>query len=117
MDSAIRAGADAVLALGLHDRLMPLHMAMFLETSPAPVKYALSVLGKCRETLRLLLCPSPNRHVSRSATPCCVGPDELIDDDHRGVAPRCAFIGGSKDAFRQGAPPSVRFVCVEDLER
>ena len=48
---------DFTLALGLHDRLMPLHTALFLETSPAPVKYALSVLGKCRETLRLPLVP------------------------------------------------------------
>jgi 4-hydroxy-tetrahydrodipicolinate synthase len=46
---------DFTLALGLHDRLMPLHTALFLETSPAPVKYALSVLGKCRENLRLPL--------------------------------------------------------------
>ena len=32
---------------------MPLHTALFLETSPAPVKYALSVLGKCADTVRL----------------------------------------------------------------
>ena len=28
------------------DRLMPLHDAMFCETSPAPVKYAVSLLGR-----------------------------------------------------------------------
>src|ERR1700683_1968198 len=33
-------------ALKLQDKLMPLHSALFIETSPAPAKYALSVLGK-----------------------------------------------------------------------
>ena len=32
---------------------MPLHIALFLETNPAPAKYALSLLGKCAETVRL----------------------------------------------------------------
>lgn len=41
----------------LRDRLAPLHRALFLETSPAPVKYALSRLGLCAETLRLPLVP------------------------------------------------------------
>jgi 4-hydroxy-tetrahydrodipicolinate synthase len=40
-------------ALKLQDKLMPLHIALFLETNPAPVKYALSVLGKCADTVRL----------------------------------------------------------------
>jgi len=44
-------------ALTLQDRLMPLHSALFLEPNPAPVKYALSVLGKCQETLRLPMTP------------------------------------------------------------
>ncbi len=44
-------------ALALHRRLMPLHRALFLETSPAPVKYALSRLGHCSEELRLPLVP------------------------------------------------------------
>jgi 4-hydroxy-tetrahydrodipicolinate synthase len=37
----------------LQDKLLPLHIALFVETSPAPVKYALSVLGKCADTVRL----------------------------------------------------------------
>jgi len=41
----------------LHEQLMPLHTALFLETNPAPVKYALSVLGKCSETVRLPMVP------------------------------------------------------------
>ena len=35
------------------DKLMPLHTALFIETNPAPAKYALSVLGRCAETVRL----------------------------------------------------------------
>ena len=34
---------------------MPLHDALFTETSPAPVKYAASVLGKCSPEVRLPL--------------------------------------------------------------
>ena len=48
---------DHVMALTLQDRLAPLHAALFLETSPAPIKYAMSMLGKCAETLRLPLVP------------------------------------------------------------
>src|SRR5213595_2280918 len=44
---------DYRAALKLQDKLMPLHTALFLETSPAPAKYALSVLGKCADTVRL----------------------------------------------------------------
>jgi 4-hydroxy-tetrahydrodipicolinate synthase len=40
-------------ALKVHDKLMPLHTALFMETNPAPAKYALSLLGKCAETVRL----------------------------------------------------------------
>ncbi len=48
---------DAAGALAIHRRLLPLHRALFLETSPAPVKYALSRLGRCSEELRLPLVP------------------------------------------------------------
>ena len=37
--------------------LLPLIDAMFLETNPAPVKYALSRLGLCREEMRLPMTP------------------------------------------------------------
>jgi len=47
------AKGDYRTALGLQDKLMPLHTALFLETNPAPAKYALSVLGKCADALRL----------------------------------------------------------------
>jgi 4-hydroxy-tetrahydrodipicolinate synthase len=48
---------DFAAALKLQDKLMPLHNALFIETNPAPAKYALSVLGKCDETVRLPLAP------------------------------------------------------------
>ena len=44
---------DYHTALRLQDKLMPLHTALFIETNPAPAKYALSVLGKCADTVRL----------------------------------------------------------------
>jgi 4-hydroxy-tetrahydrodipicolinate synthase len=45
--------ADYAAALGLQDKLMPLHQNLFVETNPSPAKYALSVLGKCADTVRL----------------------------------------------------------------
>ena len=48
-------GGDFVKARSLHDRLAPLHEALFAETSPAPIKYAVSLLGKCSPTVRLPL--------------------------------------------------------------
>jgi 4-hydroxy-tetrahydrodipicolinate synthase len=53
---ACRKG-DYATALKLQDKLMPLHTALFIETNPAPAKYALSVLGKCAETVRLPMVP------------------------------------------------------------
>jgi len=44
---------DYATALKLQDKLMPLHQNLFIETSPAPVKYALSLLGKIADTVRL----------------------------------------------------------------
>jgi 4-hydroxy-tetrahydrodipicolinate synthase len=44
---------DYRTALKVQDKLMPLHTALFIETNPAPAKYALSVLGKCADTVRL----------------------------------------------------------------
>ena len=44
---------DTNLALEIHDQLTPLNDALFVETSPGPVKYALSLLGHCLPELRL----------------------------------------------------------------
>src|SRR6201989_2493028 len=60
---------DVKTALKLHDKLMPLHTNLFIESNPAPVKYALSLLGKIDETLRLPMVPvtEPTRVAVRSA--------------------------------------------------
>ena len=42
---------------GLRDRLAPLNEVLFVETSPAPVKYAASLLGKSAPEVRLPLAP------------------------------------------------------------
>jgi 4-hydroxy-tetrahydrodipicolinate synthase len=55
MDAAL--AGDFKTALGLQDRLIDLHINLFLETSPAPAKYALSLLGKCSPELRLPMVP------------------------------------------------------------
>jgi len=49
-------GGDIAKVMDLQERLMPLHDAMFCETSPGPVKYAASLLGKCTAEVRLPLC-------------------------------------------------------------
>jgi 4-hydroxy-tetrahydrodipicolinate synthase len=36
----------------INERLMPLHDALFVETSPGPVKYAASLLGRCTAEVR-----------------------------------------------------------------
>ncbi|MFL5038687.1 MAG: 4-hydroxy-tetrahydrodipicolinate synthase [Xanthobacteraceae bacterium] len=60
---------DYQAALKLQDKLMPMHIALFVETNPAPAKYALSVLGKCAETVRLPMVPigEKTRHQVRDA--------------------------------------------------
>ncbi len=56
MQSAWQQGRVAD-AMGLQDRLLPLHDALFTETSPGPVKYAASLLGRSSEFCRLPLAP------------------------------------------------------------
>src|SRR5271169_2210471 len=54
-DSCLKG--DYASALTFQDELMPLHTALFIETNPAPAKYALSLVGKCAETVRLPMVP------------------------------------------------------------
>jgi 4-hydroxy-tetrahydrodipicolinate synthase len=54
--NAIAAG-DFATALDLHDRLMPLHRALFVESSPGPIKYAASLMGLCSDEMRLPMVP------------------------------------------------------------
>jgi 4-hydroxy-tetrahydrodipicolinate synthase len=49
------AAGDYAKARDYQDRLMPLHDALFCETSPAPVKYGASLLGLCSAEVRLPL--------------------------------------------------------------
>ena len=52
---------DFASALSLQDKLAPLHINLFVETSPAPVKFALSLLGKCANTVRLPMVPASGK--------------------------------------------------------
>jgi 4-hydroxy-tetrahydrodipicolinate synthase len=54
--AACRVG-DFGKARTIHERLAPLHEALFVESSPAPVKYCASLLGKCAPDVRLPLAP------------------------------------------------------------
>ena len=52
---------DFTAALKLQDKLAPLHINLFVETSPGPIKYALSLLGKCENRLRLPMVPATEK--------------------------------------------------------
>ncbi len=43
---------DVATVRTINERLIPLHDALFAETSPAPVKYAASLLGRCTPEVR-----------------------------------------------------------------
>jgi len=55
MHHAWRNG-DLAGAQRINERLLPLHKALFVESSPGPVKYAASLLGRCSPDTRLPLC-------------------------------------------------------------
>jgi 4-hydroxy-tetrahydrodipicolinate synthase len=48
---------DARKAAALHLKLMPLHKHLFIESSPAPTKWAMAKLGLCGPALRLPIMP------------------------------------------------------------
>ncbi len=54
MHKAWRDG-DVATASAISDSLSPLHSALFCESNPVPVKYAASLLGKCRPEARMPL--------------------------------------------------------------
>ena len=60
---------DYAAALELHDRLMPLHSAIFTEPGLVGAKYGLSLLGMARERVRLPLVTltEPTKKLIRSA--------------------------------------------------
>jgi 4-hydroxy-tetrahydrodipicolinate synthase len=51
LDGQSRAAAE------LHFKLLPLHKHLFVESSPAPTKWAMAKLGLCGDTLRLPIVP------------------------------------------------------------
>ena len=55
MHKAWGAG-DIATAMEIQDRLMPIHDAMFCESSPGPIKYAAELLGICSSEMRLPMC-------------------------------------------------------------
>ena len=60
-------------ARALNDKLQPLHEALFSAPSPAPAKYALSLLGLCEPEVRLPLieCPGGVQNKVRNAMSGC----------------------------------------------
>ncbi|MDE2335365.1 MAG: 4-hydroxy-tetrahydrodipicolinate synthase [Rhodospirillales bacterium] len=51
------ADGDTRAAMAIQERLLPVHDALFAETSPGPVKYAASLLGHTAARCRLPLAP------------------------------------------------------------
>jgi 4-hydroxy-tetrahydrodipicolinate synthase len=60
---SLTASGDLPAAREIQDELYPLMRALFLETSPGPVKKALSMMGRIRDELRLPLVPMSERHM------------------------------------------------------
>jgi 4-hydroxy-tetrahydrodipicolinate synthase len=58
---AARCG-DAKRAREIHMKLLPMHEALFIESNPIPVKWALTQLGKIQGGIRLPLTPLAERH-------------------------------------------------------
>lgn len=56
MHDAWRAG-DVREAQRINERLTPLHVDLFCESNPGPVKYGANLLGRCAEEVRLPLAP------------------------------------------------------------
>lgn len=48
---------DFTTARALHQKLLPLLLANFVESSPGPVKFAMSAMGLCEEVYRLPMVP------------------------------------------------------------
>jgi len=54
---------DFATARAINDTLLPLHRRLFVESNPAPAKWALAELGRIENVLRLPLVPlSPSHH-------------------------------------------------------
>ena len=67
---------DKEKAKTIHKSLMPLHKALFCESSPQPVKYAASRLGLCTDEVRLPLVRASES--ARKAVDAAMAPLDLI---------------------------------------
>ncbi|MNF74725.1 4-hydroxy-tetrahydrodipicolinate synthase [compost metagenome] len=69
--AAMRGEAEAARAI--NDKLMPLHKALFIESNPIPVKFALHEMGLIPDGIRLPLtwlsprCHEPLRQAMRQS--------------------------------------------------
>jgi 4-hydroxy-tetrahydrodipicolinate synthase len=61
MIAAARAG-DAAKAIAINNKLLGLHKALFVESNPIPVKWALNRMGRIAEGLRLPLTPLASQY-------------------------------------------------------
>ena len=55
--SKSESGNEIKEAERIDQLLQPLHKSLFIESNPAPVKYAAKLLGLCEDTVRLPLVP------------------------------------------------------------
>ncbi len=74
---AARGGALAE-ARRLHQQLLPLMDALFLESNPIPLKAGLKLLGLCEDLVRLPLVPADAATRSRLAEALCLGAEGTL---------------------------------------
>jgi 4-hydroxy-tetrahydrodipicolinate synthase len=77
MVGAARQG-NATEALRLHQQLLPLMDALFLESNPIPLKAALNLLGLCGDGLRLPLTPASPATRTRLAEALCLSAEGTL---------------------------------------
>jgi 4-hydroxy-tetrahydrodipicolinate synthase len=77
MVAAARRG-NSQEALHLHQQLLPLMDALFLESNPIPLKTALHLLGLCGETLRLPLVTACAATRTRVAEALCLSTEGTL---------------------------------------
>lgn len=75
--AAARQG-HAGVALQLHQQLLPLMDALFLESNPIPLKAALKLLGLCGDALRLPLVPAEPATRTRLAEALCLSAEGTL---------------------------------------
>ena len=75
--AAARQGYGAE-ALRLHQQLLPLMDALFLESNPIPLKAALRLLGLCEDVLRLPLVPAEPATRTRVAEALCLSAEGTL---------------------------------------